>query len=338
MIVRKKLLRKIPFGYAFIALTLTLSALYYLHNSAGISAYTSLISISNGIENRLMFSQQQVGYDSNSSRCDAYLLILSKASANESRASIRAGWLADLKGLRNPLALRHKFIIGHQKRTKNFRETYGNLKEEMDSYDDILILPFVDSYFNLTVKVSLLFKTPSVLNQCRYLVKLDEDVYVRAERFTSMIRGLPVSLPIYGGYFYDQKKRTMAVNREVGNKFSFTLEEYPNFYFNQYVGGPIYFMTNDVALRLPYKVLKFTRSNGDEEYVPDTYLDPNRPVIYRLEDVYMGYLIGTMEPKVTFWHIAKLILDFDHKREKAQVALHNVREPNVMIHGKEILG
>jgi hypothetical protein len=130
----------------------------------------------------------------------------------------------------------------------------------------------------------------------------------------------------------------MAVNREVDNKFSFTREEYPNPFFNPYCGGPIYFMANDVALRLPYEIIRFPKSNGDVELVPSTYLDPNRPVIYRLEDVYMGYLIGTMRPNVTFWHIAKLILDFDHKREKAQVALHNVRDVNVMLNGKEILG
>jgi hypothetical protein len=168
------------------------------------------------------------------------------------------------------------------------------------------------------------------------LVKLDEDVYVRAKRFIKVIRNLPLFEPIYGGYYYDQKKRVMPVSRDKNDKFSFTPEELPDKNFNPYVGGPIYFMSNSVAIRLPYKIVRFSRGEDIEE-VPDTYLGV-RPAIYRLEDVYMGYLIAKMKPEVTFWHVPKFILDFDHVRGGAQVALHNVRDPEFMLHAKELLG
>lgn len=268
-------------------------------------------------------------------KCEAYLLLLSRASGSDSRAAIRSGWLSDLRKVNNKLLFRHMFVVGHEGR---FNDTYNKLSDEMKQFKDILILPFLDSYWNLTIKVSLMFKWPTIVNQCKYIVKVDEDVYIRAERFTNMIHSLPDSLPIYGGYYYDQKKRVMPVNRTVTDKFSFTLEEFPRPFFDPYVGGPIYFMANTVARRLPYDILKVPRRDGGVDYVPDTYLNPLKPVTYRLEDVYMGSLIGRMKPKVVFWHISKLITEYNHKRQKDQIALHSIRDPATMIKGKELLG
>jgi hypothetical protein len=267
--------------------------------------------------------------------CDAYLLFLSTINGSSTRAAIRSGWLSDLRYVNNKLSFRHVFVVGHE---GYFNDTREKLSEEMKQHKDILLLPFMDSYWNLTVKVSLMLKWPTIVNQCRYIVKLDEDVYVRAQRFTNMIRNLPIFLPIYGGYYYDQKKRRMPVNRTISDKFSFTYTEFSRPFFDPYVGGPIYFISNTVALRLPYSILRIPRGDGDEDYVPDTYLNPLRPVTYRLEDVYMGSIIGRMKPAVVFWHIPKLITEYNHPRQKDQIALHRVKNLTIMRRGKEHFG
>jgi hypothetical protein len=297
-----------------------------IHNLfEGTDFYVRRLYVGSIIENAL-FGQRRL-------TCDAYLLLLSTVNGSKTRAAIRAGWLSDLRNVSNKLSFRHVFVVGHE---GHFNDTRKKLSEEMKHHNDILLLPFMDSYWNLTVKVSLMLKWPTILNQCRYIVKLDEDVYVRARRFTNMIRNLPTSLPIYGGYYYDQKKRRMPVNRTVTDKFSFTHAEFPRPFFDPYVGGPIYFIANSVALRLPYDILRIPRGDGDEDCVPDTYLNPLRPVTYRLEDVYMGSIIGRMKPDVVFWHIPKLITEYNHERQKDQIALHRVKNSTIMRRGKEL--
>lgn len=268
-------------------------------------------------------------------KCDAYLLVLSTLREKTARDAIRAGWLKDMRECRGHLNFKHKFVVGHEDVVSH--QAFEVLGEELRSHNDILVLPFVDSYWNLTVKVNLMFKNPKLLNQCRYIVKLDSDVYIRADRFTQVIRRLPIARPIYGGYYYDQKKRIMPVPRDASNKFSFSLEEHPDMLFPPYIGGPVYFISNSVALRLPYTIIRFESDNGEIEEIPSTYT-PDRPAIYRLEDVYMGLMIKSMVPDVTFWHVPKFILDHDHIRQEAQVALHNVRNPMVMAKGQTLLG
>jgi hypothetical protein len=315
-------------------------AIVYLDNTVG-----GLFNYSDGVDQsqidaRLVFfkkrtnemrTDQSLG---SLQECDAYLLILTSLGQNITRDAIRAGWLKDMKECQGHLNFKHKFVVGHEDFVN--RQTFEVLSEEIKLHDDILILPFVDSYWNLTVKVNLMFKNPILLNQCQYIVKIDSDVYVRADRLTRVIRRLPHASPIYAGFYYDQKKRTMPVPRDPANKFSFTLEEHPDELFPPYIGGPLYLISNSVALRLPYTISSLRNDDGEVEEIPSTYT-PDRPAIYRLEDVYMGTLIKSMVPTVKFLHIAKLILDHDHVRAKAQVALHNMRDPKIMARGHELL-
>jgi Galactosyltransferase len=312
----------------------------YLDNTVG-----GIFNYSDGVDQsqvdaRLVFfkkltNEMRSGQSFGSLRqCDAYLLILTSLRQNITRDAIRAGWLKDMKECRGHLNFKHKFIVGHEDVVS--RQIFDVLSEEMKLHDDILILPFVDSYWNLTVKVNLMFKNPMILNQCRYIAKIDSDVYIRADRLTRVIRRLPNAHPIYAGFYYDQKKRTMRVPRDPAYKFSFTLEEHPDELFPPYIGGPLYLISNSVALRLPYTINSLLNDYGEVEEIPSTYT-PDRPPIYRLEDVYMGTLIKSMVPTVIFLHIAKLILDHDHVRAKAQVALHNMTDPMIMARGHELL-
>lgn len=264
--------------------------------------------------------------------CDAILLILSTMDGKLTRAAIRSGWLRDIRDIRRGISIQHKFVLGH----------VGNITDaavisEMEFYNDLLILPFTDSYWNLSVKVGLMFKSPDVLNKCQFIVKIDGDVYVRAARFTSMIKRLPTGYPIYGGYYYDQKIRVMPVPRNASNKFSFSEEEHPNRLFNPYMGGPLYFLSNSAALRLPYTIIESSNELGEVINVPSTFT-ANRPPIFRLEDVFMGYIVATMVPKVTFIHIPKFIHEFDNVRQRHMVALHNVRDPTIMAQGRKKFG
>ena len=294
--------------------------------------------------------------------CKANILILSTVKSIQMRHNIRKTWLSDMK--RSYRKFKYYFVVGHDMNvTETFHDTYEYLKDEINEYNDLLVLPFIDSYWNLSVKVSLLYKRPELLDEamrCTFIFKIDEDVVIRANRLISLIHSLPSNYPIYGGHIYDNVTRFQQVIRDPNNKFSFTYEEFPHKYFQPYAVGPIYFMSTTVAERLPYHIIRipFTSSNNpkgsnllsnantttflrynyhklssyrhdilsiiNEEHLPSTYYMNPRPAIFRLEDVFIGSMIGNLtNPNVKFWHVKKFILESNHPRARDQLALHD---------------
>ena len=161
------------------------------------------------------------------------LLILSSPNAHIKRDAIREGWLAELGQLAKyrKFRFKHAFIVGINgpKEVDSFA-----VRQESELQGDMLLLPLVDGYWNLSLKIAMMFQQTRVRHsQCKFIFKIDDDVYVRPRRLIAMIRRLP-NFPLYGGYMYDQRKRRMAVVRNVTDKFSFTREEFPNMYFEPY--------------------------------------------------------------------------------------------------------
>ena len=232
--------------------------------------------------------------------CEVYFLILSTLGARSRRDAIRRSWLAELSTVKpRPLTYRYHFVVGHptdaRGRTRAFTRTWDQLlsSDEWTAHDDLLLLPFIDSYWNLTVKVGVMFKWPEVLNSgCRLLVKVDDDVYLRSRRFTTIVRSLPPApAPLYGGWYYDQINVTSEVSRDPHNRHSMTTDEFPHKYFEPYAGGPVYYMTTEVAAALPYDLVEVVKSVDDVEMVPSTYLSDRAKALYKLEDAYMGHLV-----------------------------------------------
>lgn len=125
-------------------------------------------------------------------------------------------------------------------------------------------------------------------------MQVDADVYIRAGRFAAAVAALPPPpAPVYGGWVYDQVHVVSEVSRDPRNRHSLTRAEHPNRLFEPYAGGPVYFLSRDVAAALPYGLVELVKSVDDVEVVPDTYLPPppGRPALYKLEDAYLGALV-----------------------------------------------
>ena len=85
--------------------------------------------------------------------------------------------------------------------------------------------------------------------------------------------------------------------------------------------GPIYFVSSSVATALFSPVTNISPSSTTQP-----------PVIYRLEDVYIGHKIATMSQlRVSFWHVPKLILEAKDIRQLELISLHNVRASHSML-------
>jgi hypothetical protein len=223
--------------------------------------------------------------------CKVCLLLLSTVYESRTRDAIREGWLSKLfnysisinkKSKLCQLPIDYKFVIGRSaklenkdnKENKDTKEkqkldrTEALLRHEMNYIDDIWYLPFNDDYWNLTVKVSLMFKmAPEKFPDCKYFFKVDSDVYIHAKEFyklvtTNLTTSLIKNQRVYGGYYYDQKQggRTSGVSRDPNNRHGLTIEEFKNDTYEPYAGGPLYFMSTEVAKALPYKIIQSNQS------------------------------------------------------------------------------
>ena len=318
--------------------------------------------------------------------CDAFFLILSTAADRVGRDAIRRGWLTDLASLAPtdhlnasapaPLAFTHKFILGHphdsRGRTRAYARTRAALADEARQHGDLLLLPFVDDYWNLTVKVGLALKWPSVLaSGCRLLVKVrrphtysdsssrnsdivfashiytqvDADVHIRAERFAAAVAALPPApVPVYGGWVYDQVHVISEVSRDPHNRHSLTVAEHPDRLFEPYAGGPVYFLSRDVAAALPYDLVELVKSVDDVEVVPDTYLPApgrrRRPAVYKLEDAYLGTLVRRIPnaSSVQYVHVPRFFADARTQGGLVRdaVVVHGLSSPEQVLHGRTL--
>ena len=97
---------------------------------------------------------------------------------------------------------------------------------------------------------------------------------------------------IYGGYIYDQVTRFSGPSRDLNDKNRISYEEYPKDNFPVYAGGPLYFLSRDIALDI-----FVTRKH--------IYSEKENP-LFKFEDVYLGYLISRLSG-VNYIHIQNLL-------------------------------
>ncbi len=140
---------------------------------------------------------------------DGYLrvlvLLLSTPHGLDGRNTIRSTWLKGaptLTSMATDYILKWKFIIG----TKNISyNSTQQLRTEQRTFDDLLLLPdLIDDYRNLTLKMWLSMKWASELVpdfKFDFIVKADDDSYVRLDKLVSTVRKLNCDDRLYWGYF-----------------------------------------------------------------------------------------------------------------------------------------
>ena len=135
---------------------------------------------------------------SNTISCFVFLLIMTSPKGELRRKAMRETWLKyDLVDKINKVERR--FIVG----TKDLSSiTTKELKEEQSKHSDLLFLEdFKDSYYKLTEK---LLRTLIWINEnvdAKFVMKLDDDSFVRLEKLVpSIIQREPLKR-VYWGFF-----------------------------------------------------------------------------------------------------------------------------------------
>ena len=127
------------------------------------------------------------------------VVIFSRSSNSERRQAIRQTWLrwsADRK-------IRHYFIVGALDLNEN---ELNSLYTEQRLHNDMILFPHLrDTYSSLSLKLLLTLKWFSNKMRFKYMVKVDDDSFLRIDRLFDQLLEQSISKrdtkPLYMGYF-----------------------------------------------------------------------------------------------------------------------------------------
>lgn len=127
-----------------------------------------------------------------------FIVILTSPNGKDRRNAIRETWLSNLETLDAPVVA--KFIIGVKELPP---EHMKNLEDEKNLYRDILFLPELkDAYKELPSKVLQTFKWIDQNVNSSYILKVDDDSFVRLNLIISELQSTYYSARrLYWGFF-----------------------------------------------------------------------------------------------------------------------------------------
>ncbi|XP_006816054.1 beta-1,3-galactosyltransferase 1-like [Saccoglossus kowalevskii] len=201
---------------------------------------------------------------SQSHRCegangDVLLVILvhSKPTERAMRTEIRESWASEKQVDGQEIVT--LFVLG---RSNDDRQLNDDLVNENKKYGDIILVDFIDSYDNLTLKtVACLQWTSQYCRKSKYFLKMDSDMMVNIRAVAKFLRTAPSKGFVTGEVAYTSPIRFRLRKWHVSRK------EYPYSKYPPYMLGT-YLLSMDVVQQL-YATAKHT-------------------MFYRFEDVYIG--------------------------------------------------
>ncbi len=203
------------------------------------------------------------------------LLIPSEPEHSLRRQIVRDTWIHSIHNLTqfqgHKFVFKHLFMIGKTADSLNnppkWNLTFELLRLENSVYDDLLIGDFIENYWNLTYKT--MFGVTWANFYCRrasFVAKIDDDVFVRPEKFLPLLESLPKD-NLFGGNCIKKGKP----HRNKKSKWYISKEEYARVRYPPFCFGPSYFFSGDLIPHLFNATLETT--------------------FFKLEDVYMGLCI-----------------------------------------------
>ena len=205
-----------------------------------------------------------------------FLLVLivsgvGRTSFLDQRNAIRGTWLMNARNM-NSLKWKHVFLLG----TSNDPAIDLEVQREAHFNNDILVLTSTDNYLNLIIKVLSGFRWAYMQIKPRFILKADDDVYIRIPHLITWLSKSENGKFFYGGYVYeDGAKVRRRSSTELGNTLS--LDCYPEERFPAYSAGPFYVISSMA--------------------IPALFQGMRRRKVFPVEDAYMGLLASTSKIK-----------------------------------------
>lgn len=172
---------------------------------------------------------------------DVFLLIMvpSAVSNFEQRNTIRKTW-GNVSTTKPTVLL--KFVLGKSKDTvqQSLAETENSI------YHDILFEDILETYENLSQKSKALLRWASTnCNGVRYLLKIDDDMFLNRPRLLNDLNTHPKTNSISGC-----KVSGASPFRFAFSKWRISKSEYENDYYPDYIAGTAYLISGDIISNL----------------------------------------------------------------------------------------
>ncbi|TVU29554.1 hypothetical protein EJB05_21124 [Eragrostis curvula] len=193
--------------------------------------------------------------------------IFSTANNFKRRMVIRRTWMQYDAVRQGVVAVR--FFVGLHTNLMVNKELWN----EAHTYGDIQVLPFVDYYSLITWKTLAICIYGTSAVSAKYLMKTDDDAFVRVDEIQSSMKKLNVS----HGLLYGRINSDSSPHRNPKSKWYISREEWPEEKYPPWAHGPGYVVSQDIATTI-------------KAWYKTSHLK-----MFKLEDVAMGIWINDMK-------------------------------------------
>ncbi|XP_024518666.1 beta-1,3-galactosyltransferase GALT1 [Selaginella moellendorffii] len=191
---------------------------------------------------------------------DMFIGVFSTGNNFERRMAVRRSWMQYELVRSGKIAVR--FFVGLDQN----QQVNVELWKEAVAYGDIQLLPFIDYYNLITLKTLAICIYATKIVKSRYVMKTDDDTFVRVDEVYASVRRTNRSEALLYGLIEGDSKP----NRDYRSKWYITEEEWPLPRYPPWAHGPGYIFSRDIA--------RFVVKRNEEM----------RLKLFKLEDVAMG--------------------------------------------------
>ncbi|GJN35503.1 hypothetical protein PR202_gb24286 [Eleusine coracana subsp. coracana] len=164
-----------------------------------------------------------------------FIGILSATNHFAERMAIRKTWMQFPAIQLGNVVARFFVALSHRK------EINAALKKEAEYFGDIVILPFIDRYELVVLKTVAICQYGVQNVTAEYIMKCDDDTFVRLDVVLQQVTSYDKNLPLYLG-------NLNLLHRPLRRgKWAVTYEEWPEAVYPPYANGPGYVISIDIA-------------------------------------------------------------------------------------------
>ncbi|KAI4319118.1 hypothetical protein MLD38_032757 [Melastoma candidum] len=166
---------------------------------------------------------------------EMFIGILSAGNHFAERMAVRKSWMQH-KLVKSSNVVARFFVALHSRKEVNVE-----LKKEADFFGDIVIVPYMDNYDLVVLKTVAICEYGIRQMSAKYVMKCDDDTFVRLDAVLDEVRKVPNGKSLYIGNinFYHKPLRY--------GKWAVTYEEWPEEEYPPYANGPGYVLSSDIA-------------------------------------------------------------------------------------------
>ncbi|KAG8379084.1 hypothetical protein BUALT_Bualt07G0051400 [Buddleja alternifolia] len=166
---------------------------------------------------------------------ELFIGILSAGNHFAERMAVRRSWMQH-KLIRSSNVVARFFVALHGRKEVNIE-----VKKEAEFFGDIVIVPYMDNYDLVVLKTIAICDYGVRTASAKYIMKGDDDTFVRVDAIISEAKKVPENKSLYIGNinYYHKPLRS--------GKWAVTYEEWPEEAYPPYANGPGYIISSDIA-------------------------------------------------------------------------------------------